>query len=152
METLFAKRLLPPHYLLGAVLLSLALDRWLPVAHLWGRPWTLLGGGIIIAAIVVNLYLAIGFRRRSTTIIPFQESTVLITDGLYRFSRNPIYVSMVVLLCGVAIALGSLSPWLVPPIFAATVSRQIIQHEEAMLTENFGDQYRDYCQRVRRWL
>ena len=77
---------------------------------------------------------------------------MLITDGLYRFSRNPIYVSLVALLYGEAIALGSLSPWLVPTHLRATISRQFIQREEAMLTEKFGEQYRDYCRRVRRWL
>ena len=77
---------------------------------------------------------------------------MLITGGLYRFSRNPIYLSMVVLLYGEAIVLGSLSPWLVPTAFAAAVSRLFIQCEEAMLTEKFGDPYRDYCRRVRRWL
>lgn len=151
-ETRPAKRWLPPHLLLATILLSLALDRWLPLAQLWQRPWTFLGGGIIVAALAVNLYLAIGFRRRDTTVFPFRESTALITDGLYRFSRNPIYLSMVVLLCGEAIALGSLSPWLVPMTFATLVSAQFIQHEEAMLTETFGDEYLDYCQRVRRWL
>ncbi len=151
-ETRPKRRLLPPHLLLGAVLLSLALDRWLPLMELWGRPWSYLGGAIILAALVLNVYLALGFRRRKTTIIPFRESTELITDGLYRFSRNPIYLSMVVLLCGEAIALGSLSPWLVPLAFAVAISRQFIAREEVMLTETFGDRYREYCREVRRWL
>ena len=151
-ETSPAKRFLPPHLLLGAILLSLALDRWLPLARLWQQPWIILGAGIIAIALAVNTFLAIGFLRRKTTVIPFRESTVLITDGLYRFSRNPIYLSMIVLLYGEAIALGSLSPWLAPTAFAAAVSRQFIQCEEAMLAEKFGDQYRDYCELVRRWL
>ena len=54
-EAISAKRLLPPHLLLGAVLLSLALDRWLPLARLWQQPWTYLGGGIIVAALAVNV-------------------------------------------------------------------------------------------------
>ena len=106
-ETSPAKRFLPPHLLLGAILLSIALDRWLPLARLWQQPWIILGAGIIAAALAVNIFLAIGFLRRKTTVIPFRESTVLITDGLYRFSRNPIYLSMIVLLYGEAIVLGS---------------------------------------------
>ena len=147
-----AKRLMPPYVLLAAVLLSLALDRWLPLFHLWQRPWTYLGGATIIAALAVNVFLALGFKSKQTTIIPFQESTTLITGGLYRFSRNPIYLSMVVLLYGVAISLGSLSPWIVPTLFGASISWLFIQREEEMLTEKFGDQYRSYCQQVRRWL
>ena len=135
-----------------AILLGLALDRWLPLVQLWGRPWTYIGWGIILAALLANIVCDLQFLRRKTTVIPFRESTVLVTNGLYRYSRNPIYLSMVALLYGEAIALGSLSPWLVPTAFAAVVSQRVIRHEEAMLADKFGDEYRDYCQRVRRWL
>ncbi len=63
-----AKRLLPPHLLLGAILLSIALDRWMPLARLWQQPWIVLGAGIIAVALAVNTFLAIGFRRRKTTV------------------------------------------------------------------------------------
>lgn len=144
--------ILPPTVLLAAVLLSLALDRWLPVVQLWGRPWTWLGGGVMIAMLTLNSCCALEFRRRRTTVMPFRVSTALITDGFYRYSRNPIYLSMIVLLCGLAVALGSLSPWIVPPLFTVTVQRRFIRHEEAMLAEAFGEQYLQYCRRVRRWL
>lgn len=84
--------------------------------------------------------------------MPFRESSTLMTDGLYRYTRNPIYVSMVVVLIGFAIAWGSLSPWLVPPLFVAILTRRVIRFEEAMLTETFGEAYLAYCSRVRRWL
>jgi protein-S-isoprenylcysteine O-methyltransferase Ste14 len=144
--------ILPPVVLLAAVVLSVALDHWMPLVQLWGRPWNWVGGGVIIAMLTLNTCCALEFRRRGTTVVPFRESSALITDGLYRSSRNPIYLSMVVLLCGLAVALGSLSPWLVPPLFMVIIARRFIRHEEAMLTETFGDEYRQYCRRVRRWL
>ena len=144
--------ILPPVVLLAAVLLSVALDQWLPLAQLWGRPWTWVGGGVIVAMLIVNSYCALEFRRRRTTVIPFRESTALITDGFYRYSRNPIYLSMVVLLGGLALALGSLSPWIVPALFLGIIERRFIRHEESMLADAFGDEYRQYCRRTRRWL
>jgi protein-S-isoprenylcysteine O-methyltransferase Ste14 len=144
--------ILPPVVLVAAILLSLALDRWLPIAQLWGRPWTWVGGGIIVAMLVINSYCALEFRRRRTTVIPFHVSTALITNGFYNYSRNPIYLSMVVLLCGLAMALGSLSPWVVPPLFLMIISRRFIRHEETMLAETFGKEYQEYRQCVRRWL
>jgi protein-S-isoprenylcysteine O-methyltransferase Ste14 len=144
--------LLPPVVLLAAVLVSLALDRWLPLIQLWSRPWTWIGGTVIVAMLTVNTCCALEFRRRGTTVVPFRVSTALITDGLYRFSRNPIYLSMIAVLCGLAVALGSLSPWIVPPLFMGIIQRRFIRHEEAMLAETFGEEYQHYCQRVRRWL
>lgn len=144
--------ILPPVVLVAAILLAVALHRWLPVADLWGTSGRLVGGLVIVAALLVNVFGALEFRRRKTTIIPFHESSTLLTTGLYRLSRNPLYLSLTVLLAGVAITTGSASPWLVPPLFMAIISMRFIQHEEAMLTETFDDEYRDYCQQVRRWL
>ena len=106
----------------------------------------------MVVALTVNIYCAWQFHRRQTTVIPFRESTTLLTEGLYRYSRNPIYMSMVVLLIGLAIALGTLSPWLVPPAFAGLIDVKFIRREEVMLEEAFGAIYRRYCERVRRWL
>ncbi|MCA9232178.1 MAG: isoprenylcysteine carboxylmethyltransferase family protein [Planctomycetales bacterium] len=144
--------LLPPTVLLASILLILALHRWLPLADLWGSAGRAIGIATILVALGVNIYCALEFRRRQTTIIPFHQSTALIATGLYRYSRNPIYLSMVVLLGGLAITLGTAAPWIVPPLFAVVISRLFIEKEEAMLADAFGRQYLDYCRRVRRWL
>ncbi len=141
----------PPVLLLVSIFSELALHWWLPVANLWGRSGRGLGYGVLVASLSIFISSAMLFRRRQTTIIPFRESAALLTDGLYRFSRNPIYLSMVMLLCGIAITLGSAAPWGVPPLFMAIISRQFIQKEEAMLADTFGEEYLEYCRRVRRW-
>lgn len=145
-------RILPPVVLLFSIFLSVALDRWLPIVDLWGNSARNIGYSTIVVSLAVNVYCALQFRRRKTTIIPFQESTELLTGGLYQYSRNPIYLCMVVLLVGLAMALGSLSPWVVPPLFLGVIGHRFIRHEEAMLTTTFGQAYHVYCQRVRRWL
>ena len=143
---------LPPHVLLAAILLGLALDRWLPLVRLWGSPCGYVGTTVIVFGFLVNIYCGLQLRRHQTTVIPFRQSTTLLTEGLYRYTRNPIYTSMVLVLLGFAIAWGSLSPWFVPPLFAWIVAVRFIRSEEAMLLDTFGEEYRAYCRRVPRWL
>ena len=92
------------------------------------------------------------FRRRGTAIKPFQESSALVTDGVYRFTRNPMYLGMVIGLTGVACMLGTVTPLLVIPIFIWVIRTRFIRVEEGMLAERFGDEYVQYQARVRRWL
>jgi len=144
--------LLPPVILLISGLLCLALDHWLPIVEFSSLAGRIIGMIAIADGVAMVLYCALEFRHRQTTIIPFQEPSALITGGLYRFSRNPIYLGMITLLIGIVIALGSASPWIVPPLFMAIITKRFIQKEEASLTETFGDEYLEYTQRVRRWL
>lgn len=145
-------RLVPPVVLLASVLVCFALDRWLPIVEFGSMAGRVIGVVMIVDGFVIVMFCAWKFRRRGTTIIPFHESTSLIRDGLFRFSRNPIYLGMVVALCGVAMTLGSLTPWIVPPLFVLIISKRFIVKEEAMLRDTFGDEYLEYCKRVRRWL
>lgn len=145
-------RLLPPVVLLASAIVCFALDRWLPVVEFASMAGRVIGIVMIVDGFVIVLSCAWKFRRRETTIIPFHESTSLITDGLFRFSRNPIYLGMVVALCGVAMALGSLTPWFMPPLFMLIITKQFIVKEEAMLVDAFGGEYLEYQKRVRRWL
>ena len=146
------RTILPPHFLCASILLQIALDRWCPLLKLWGSPGGYIGGAIILVGLALSVYCALQFRRHETTIIPFQESSALMTGGIYRVSRNPIYLSMMVLLVGFAIALGSLSPWILPPLFMGIIQNKFILREEEMLKETFGESYQAYCERVRRWI
>jgi protein-S-isoprenylcysteine O-methyltransferase Ste14 len=128
------------------------LHRYLPLAEVIPAPWHLAG------AVLAGLGLALGFwtvslfRRAHTTLIPGQESAALVTSGPFRLSRNPIYVSMVMLLLGACVYAGSLSTFAVIPVFAAIIQTWTIVGEEAMLTQRFGESYTQYCRKVRRWL
>ncbi len=145
-------RLLPPVVLLASTFACAALDRWLPVVNLDSSVGRVVGILMILASFAGVLLCAWEFRRRKTTIVPFHESASLITGGFFRLSRNPIYLSMTVLLCGVALTLGSATPWIIPPLFVLIISKRFIVKEEAMLRNTFGREYLEYCQRVRRWL
>jgi len=92
------------------------------------------------------------FHQAGTTVQPFEQSRVLVTDGLFRISRNPMYLGMVLVLLGVALLLGSLAPFGIIPIFTGWISAQFIRHEEAMLAAQFGQDWLEYKTRVRRWI
>lgn len=96
--------------------------------------------------------VVIRFVRAHTPVHPFHTATTLVTDGMMRFSRNPIYLGLALVLFGIALLLGTLPGLLVVPAFMWALTRFVILDEEAMLEREFGQDYRDYKARVRRWL
>jgi len=145
-------RIIPPVYLGMAIVLLLAAHFLLPVRQLmWGR-WRLVGLIPCAAGLAVGIWTIAKLRNTKTTIWPGDVSSRLITDGPFRFSRNPIYSGMVLLLAGQATVLGSLSPWVTVPLFVWVIRRNVIPVEEAMLSGTFGEEYRQYQVRVRRWV
>ncbi|MGD9720814.1 MAG: methyltransferase [Pirellulales bacterium] len=145
-------RIMPPVYLLIAIVAMLALHFAWPGRQIVAGPWRWAGAVLIVAAVALVLWVAAIFRRHATTIKPGDTSSYLVTAGPFRFTRNPIYLGMTVLLAGVAIALGSATPWLVVPIFVVIISVKIIPVEEAILAEAFGPDYANYRAHVRRWI
>src|SRR5688572_1662601 len=142
----------PVTYLLFALLLMAAVHLFLPIAHWLPDPYTWLG--LLPAAIGLTILgrSILQFRRAGTTVEPFQKASELVQTGLYAYSRNPIYLAMVLCLTGIAILLGSLAPFLIIPLVVWLIQRYVITAEEQMLEATFGDTYRHYKQRVRRWL
>jgi protein-S-isoprenylcysteine O-methyltransferase Ste14 len=147
-----SKRPLPPTYFLASICVILGLHFLLPVAEVLPLPWRL--GGLIFIAVGVWLNVAAdqALKVHKTTVKPFERSRVLVTEGAFRFSRNPMYLGMVLILFGGAMSLGSLSPFLVCPAFAALLHFRFILVEERMLAETFGPQWEAYRNRTRRWI
>ncbi len=145
-------RMYPPMYLGLSILLMCALHHFVPVKQLvdWpGRYWGLVP---MVVGLLIGLTARIMFARIGTTIKPFQESSKLVTSGPFRFSRNPIYLSMTMLLVGIGMLLGSVTPFLVIPVFFLIIDKRFIPVEEAMLAQTFGAEFDAYRGRVRRWL
>jgi len=115
-------------------------------------PWNLLGLVLLAGGIVINLIADSAFHKAGTTVKPFQESTALITEGVFRISRNPMYLGFVFVLMGIAMLLGSLMPWFVIPLFAVLMDRIFITAEEQMLQTRFGQAWSEYKAKVRRWM
>jgi protein-S-isoprenylcysteine O-methyltransferase Ste14 len=127
--------------------------RWLlPLRSVIAAPWNLLGLVPLGLGTALALVGSRAFRRAGTTIKPFQASAALVTSGVFRLSRNPMYLGMVLGLAGVALLLGALTPFLVIPFFALLIQRRFIAVEERMLAQAFGSDYAAYQRLTRRWL
>lgn len=146
------RKIIPPVYLLLTLAAMLALHFKLPIVHLIQAPYSLAGWVLVVAGLAVSATASSAFRRVGTPVVPFERSTVLVTDGLFRHTRNPMYLGLVILLLGIAIALGSLGALLPIPVFVWIIQKWFIEGEERFLTEIFGEQYLTYQRRVRRWL
>ena len=146
------RRIYPPVYFLLAILTMFGLHWVAPVAAWIGNPWRMFGGVFVLLGMAIMVVAAKLFHKHETTIKPFEESSALVLSGPYRFSRNPMYLAMVIILFGIAVLLGTLTPLFVIPVFAWLITSQFLVREEEDLAKRFGEQYLDYTSRVRRWL
>ena len=144
---------IPPVYFLLALASSFLLNWLLPVLQLWSGPARWLGSIPVVIGIALAFRSARAFVRAGTTLRPGGgDSTALVESGPFRYTRNPMYLGLALVLIGVAAMQGSLTPWLVVPVFMFLIQHSFIQPEEALLEKIFGDDFRAYCRRVRRWL
>ncbi len=146
------QKVLPPVWFLLSIISAIALHLYLPVKQLLFPPLTYLGIVAIAIGIIMVLFCAYLFRQKNTTIKPFEESSYLLREGIFNYSRNPIYLGMIIVLIGLWIVLGSLSPGLIIPIFAVLIQELFIKAEEQMLNAKFGEEYQEYKATVRRWI
>ena len=111
-------------------------------------------GILVVAGVAFDVLGLLAFRASRTTVNPLkpQRASALVTDGVYRVTRNPMYVGMCCLLLAWAVYLSALLPFAGPAVFVLYMSRFQIQPEERVLRQLFGDQYVRYTSRVRRWL
>jgi len=146
------KKPLPPTYLLSAIVLMTILHFLFPWRDILTGLWRLLGVVPFLIGLIMNLAADRLFKQHETTVKPFEKSAFLIVSGVYRVSRNPMYLGFVLVLLGIATIMGSLSPWIVVPVFAVLMDVVFIQTEERMMAVEFGESWLAYKARVRRWL
>jgi len=146
------KKILPPTYFLVAVILILVLHFTLPIRTIIELPWILLGVLPLVLGLVLNLMADRSFKMNQTTVKPFQESNRLITNGVFRISRHPMYLGFVLILLGISILLGSLSPSFIVFLFAVAMEIVFIRVEERMLAKRFAQEWDQYKSEVRKWI
>ena len=145
-------RIMPTTYLLIAIIAMIAIHFLLPITMIIPPLWNLLGIILLVLGVTLNLVADGAFHKANTTVKPFEESFVLVNDGVFRVSRNPMYLGFVLLLIGIAILLRSLSPYVVILAFVILIQNMFISVEERMLAEKFGEKWREYKHSTRRWL
>jgi protein-S-isoprenylcysteine O-methyltransferase Ste14 len=139
----------------ACLILGLVLDGVLPLPPVLRETtlvrWTV-GGGLILLGVAIAAAGIRNFSRSATPVPSNRPVRALVTTGIHGWSRNPIYIALLLLYIGVGLA--ARSPWvlvLTLPL-AITVRYGVVAREEAYLERRFGDAYRDYKVRVRRWL
>jgi protein-S-isoprenylcysteine O-methyltransferase Ste14 len=143
--------IMPPRIALIAMLAMLALHVMAPLAIIVPPPFSYAGGVMIAVGVAMIVWSRRAFQGAGTPITPFTESTMLVRHGLYRWSRNPMYVGAVLLVAGVAVLLGSVTPLLVAVGYFVVLQEGFVRHEERLLEQRFGEEYRTYRRSVRRW-
>jgi protein-S-isoprenylcysteine O-methyltransferase Ste14 len=141
----------PPIVFLSAILLGIALNRIWPLPFL-PPTLALLGALVTMCAVILFVLSFREFRAAGTSVRGTERTTTIVRTGPYRFSRNPIYVSFVLLVLGLSVWLNGL--WLLVTLVPAVgfIAAVVIPREERFLERNFGDQYSSYKATVRRWL
>lgn len=143
----------PPAVAVVTALLIYAGDRLSPQQWRLDVPLWLVGL-IVAVALIVGTAAVIHFFRAGTTVHPHcpEKSEVLVARGIYRYSRNPMYLSLLLVLIAWSMHLGWIGAPLLLGLFVMWITRFQICPEERILERLFGEDYRAYCCRVRRWL
>lgn len=124
----------------------------LPIMHLVPMPYTYCGMALMLLGLALGIVAAKTFRRIGAHFQLHGSSSALATSGPFKFSRNPMYLSMLIWLTGLALFLGSLSAFLFPILLFLMANFLIIPLEERSMEETFGERYREYKRNVRRWI
>ncbi|WP_417453673.1 methyltransferase family protein [Kiloniella sp.] len=146
------QRLLPPFFFLVCVVMMALLSTYYPILRFLEYPWTLIGILDLIGGLSITLIAGVQFMRAKTNLKTFNRPDQFITTGLFRVSRNPMYLGLAISTFGVALYLGALSPFLICALFITVVDRWYISYEEKMMAETFAQAYMDYKAKVRRWV
>jgi protein-S-isoprenylcysteine O-methyltransferase Ste14 len=146
------RKTIPPVYFFSSLLLMIILSYFMPISHLIYLPLRIFGVILVLLGLAITACGAYCFHQADTPVKTFDKTTTLVTIGPYRYSRNPMYLGMIIILTGTWIALGTLSPLFVIPVFFYIIQEGFIKYEEKILEESFTDEYPDYREKVRRWM
>ena len=116
--------------------------------------WSMLAAGILLGleGVIVAALAAVRFNAAGTAVHPTEPTTAIVSTGVYRFTRNPMYLGMSLALAGLGLALDQLWFLIALPVAMAAVTKLAIEREEAYLAAKFGEQYLAYKAKVRRWV
>ena len=142
----------PPVWLLLSMFVAWGIARYLPALTLDvpGQSW--LGRGLIALGVALMVLAAWEMRRARTTIVPRRDPSALVTSGIFRFSRNPIYLGDELVLAGWIVLLGA--PLALPLlwVFPKLIVKRFIRGEEEKMRAHFGEDFERWAARTRRWI
>lgn len=142
----------PPVVTLAFLLIAYALGRFVPIPFAVPAMLRYIGLAFAFVGFLLGIGAFIEFMKARTTLDPHGVAKQLVTSGIYRFTRNPIYLGFLLVIVGLPLYFGLYWGILLAPFYVFLMNRLIIQHEEAYLERKFGKTYMDYTSQVRRWL
>lgn len=142
----------PPVWLAIGIIVQFICNEYFPGTRFTSVAGQAVGGVILVAGLALLVVAGGLFKKADTGLIPFRDVSALVTTGVYRFTRNPMYLGMALVLLGCAVTVGAATAFIVPPVFMAIIHFRFILPEEQMLREVFPDEFPAYCRKVRRWL
>ena len=142
----------PPLLFVLPLLIFFLLEWAFPTAFVHGAVRWNFGGITLVAGIILAVWGFVTQKRAGTDPLPFNPSTRIVSHGIYRWTRNPMYVGFVLVTLGVAVLVNSAWMLLAVPVGIFFTQRLIIVREERYLERKFGDEYLSYKRRVRRWI
>jgi protein-S-isoprenylcysteine O-methyltransferase Ste14 len=142
----------PPLIYAGALIAGLLANRRFRIPFLPRPLARTLGPSLVVGGLAIGLLGSREMLRAETNLDPRKPATTLVTDGAFRFTRNPLYLSMIMIYGGISALANAFPPVLLLPIVQRLMRRGVIEREESYLERKFGDDYLQYKTRVPRWI
>lgn len=147
-------KIIPVVQVIIAALLMVTLATLIPELHyLWfiSKTVSIL---LVILAAIIGILAIYCFKKAQTTVNPIhpEKASSIVRSGIYHYSRNPMYLAMLLVVLAIAVYLQNIASFIIIPLFIGYITRYQIIPEERMLIKIFGDNFREYCKMVRRWL
>ena len=150
MSTLLSFR--PPR--IAIVLMTISIGLWFfsPPQTLLYIPYKWIAGVSIVIGFALMTWAWLQFRKSDTAVCPTSKSSLIVTNGVYKYSRNPMYLGMLIMLTGTSFLMGTIPSMFAPIGFFIIIDKVFVPYEEEKLLSAFGDVYSKYQMVTRRWL
>ncbi len=142
----------PPVLTLIHIAIAYAAKWTIPISFVVPNILRNIGFSFVIIGFLLGVAAVLEFRKARTTVLPHGSVSSIVTSGVYRFTRNPIYLGFTLMLIGFPLSSGTLWGLVLAPVFIYSMNRLVIEREEAYLEKKFGEGYTSFKSRVRRWL
>jgi len=144
---------MPPVWLAGCLVMAWAQARYYPIGLRFGDTWAdLLGGLLVGGGLLLIALAAMEFRRHKTTIVPHETPARLIRSGIFRRTRNPIYLGDALILAGLILRWDAVLSLPLVPVFVWIIEKRFVIPEENRMRRIFRAEFARYCEKTRRWV
>ncbi len=147
-------KVIPPLQLIISALLMLMVDYYFPTLYFTLPKSSISVFIILLVATIIGILALYDFYKHNTTYHPHtpEKTTTIVDTGIYAYSRNPMYLALVLVLIALSLYLKNFGCFTIIPVFIWYITQYQIKPEEQMLDKLFSKDYKAYCQKVRRWL